>query len=229
MRLNRYLAAAGLGSRRSCEELILERRVSINGTVIDNLATIVGPEDEVRVGRRIIRVQPKTHILLNKPAGYLCTRSDEKNRKTIFDLAPNDRGRLFHVGRLDKESEGLIILTNDGDFAQQLTHPSHAIEKEYEVFLDKDFDPTKTARLLKGFPIEGGKARMESVFQLGPRKLRVVLRQGLKRQIREMLWIVGYRVTRLVRTRIGPLRDPRLKNGYWRLLKKSEIDALRAG
>ncbi len=229
MRLNRFLASAGLGSRRSCEDLITSGRVSVNGSVVTNLATTIGPQDEVRTGRRIVRSQSRTYILLNKPPGYLCTRSDEKARKTIFDLAPSDRGRLFHVGRLDKESEGLILLTNDGDFAQRLTHPSHAIDKEYEVVLDKDYDPAVTAKLLKGFHIEGGRAKMESVFQLAPNKLKIILRQGLKRQIREMLWHAGYRAKKLTRTRIGPLRDPRLKTGYWRPLDKAEIESLLRG
>ncbi len=227
MRLNRFLASAGLGSRRACDDLIREGRVSINGQAVDNLATFVSPADSVRVGRRVVRPKSHTYVLLNKPAGYVCTRSDELKRKNIFDLLPDDIGRLFHVGRLDKDSEGLIVLTNDGDLSQELTHPSHQVEKEYDVILDKSFDPTLIDKLLKGVFIEGGRAKMESVRMINPTKLTVILRQGLKRQIREMLWVAGeYRVKRLTRTRIGQLTDPKLKTGHWRPLRRPEIEAL---
>lgn len=227
MRINRFLASAGLGSRRACEDLVREGRVYINNVVVTDLATQVSPHDVVRVGRRVVKAHTHVYLLLNKPAGYVCTASDELGRKTIFDLVPNKRGRLFHVGRLDKESQGLILLTNDGDFAERLTHPSHQIDKEYEVVLDKPFDPDHIPKLLRGMTLEIGRARMESVVVLAPAKLRVVLRQGLKRQIREMLWKAGYRVKKLVRTRIGPLTDPRLKPGHWRPLESEEIVALK--
>jgi len=227
MRINRYLAAAGLGSRRACEELVLEGRIRVNNIVITSLATQVGPGDDVRVGKRPVKPKSHAYILLNKPAGYVCTRSDEDNRKTIFDLIPKDVGRLFHVGRLDKESEGLIVLTNDGDYAQELTHPSHEVEKEYEVLIDKPFDITLTAKLQKGVMLEVGRAKMHSVHPLTPTKLKIVLRQGLKRQIRDMLWTVGgYRVKKLTPVRIGGLRDPRLKTGYWRQLRREELDSI---
>lgn len=227
MRINRFLASAGLGSRRACEELVREGRVLINNAVVTDLSTQVEPEDIVRVGRRVVRQQSHVYILLNKPAGYVCTRSDERGRKTIFDLVPAQRGRLFHVGRLDKESQGLILLTNDGDFAEALTHPSHQIDKEYEVIVDKPFDAAIIPKLLRGLTLETGRARMEEVHVLAPEKLSVILRQGLKRQIREMLWRVGYRVEKLVRVRIGSLTDPRLKPGHWRPLDREEIAALR--
>lgn len=229
MRINRFLASAGLGSRRACEELVRDGRVYVNNAVVTDLSTQVDPEaDIVRVGRKIVRAQSHVYLLLNKPKGYLCTRSDEKGRKTIFDLVPPQRGRLFHVGRLDKESEGLIVLTNDGDFAEALTHPSHQIDKEYEVTVDKPFDTTLVPKLLRGVTLESGRARMESVHPISPTKLKVILRQGLKRQIREMLWRVGgFNVEKLVRVRIGPLTDPRLKTGYWRPLDREEIATLR--
>ncbi len=228
MRINRFLASAGLGSRRACEELVSAGRVLVNNAVVTSLATQVGPDDIVRVGRKIVKAQTHVYLLLNKPKGYVCTRSDEKGRKTIFDLVPAERGRLFHVGRLDLESEGLIILTNDGDFAEALTHPSHQIEKEYEVTIDKPFDPAHAARLQRGILLEAGRARMEAVHELNPARIKVILRQGLKRQIREMLWKVGgYDVKKLVRVRIGGLVDPRLKTGYWRPLDRREIEQLK--
>jgi 23S rRNA pseudouridine2605 synthase len=227
MRINRFLASAGLGSRRACEELVRNGQVFINNAVVTSLATQVDSEDIVRVGRKILRQQQHVYILLNKPAGYVSTKSDEMGRKTIFDLIPPQQGRLFHVGRLDKDSAGLILLTNDGEFAEELSHPSHQVDKEYEVVIDKAFDPARIPKLLRGMTLEIGRARMEAVHVIAPTKLKIVLRQGLKRQIREMLWRVGYRVQKLVRTRIGPLTDPRLKNGYWRPLQREEVAMLR--
>ncbi len=229
MRINRFLAAAGLGSRRACEELVRSGRVLVNNAVVTDLATTVEPAtDIVRVGRKVVRPQPHVYILLNKPAGYVCSADDELGRKTVFDLVPASKhGRLFHVGRLDKESAGLIVLTNDGDFADRLTHPSHQIDKEYEVLIDKPFEAERIPKLLRGMTLEIGRARMEAVHIIAPKKLKVTLRQGLKRQIREMLFFLGYRVEKLVRVRIGPLTDPRLKTGYWRPLDRTEVAALR--
>lgn len=226
MRLNRFLAAAGFGSRRACEQLIRDGKVSINGHFIRDLATQVGPDDDVRVGGKPARARQLVYLLLHKPKGFVSTRSDERGRRTVFNLVPPHFGSLFHVGRLDKESEGLILLTNDGDLAQRLTHPSHEIEKEYEVTLDRDFDAAHTAKFLRGMMIEGGRARMEEVHPFGPRSLKVVLRQGLKRQIRLMFYRLGYEVKRLVRTRIGPLRLAPLKPAEWRFLTAREVALL---
>lgn len=226
MRLNRFLAAAGFGSRRACEALILDGKVSINGHFIRELATSVLPDDDVRVSGRQARAALPVYILLNKPRGYLCTRSDEKGRKTIFDLIPAHYGRLFHVGRLDKESEGLILLTNDGDLSQKLTHPGHEIEKEYEVLLDKPFDAALSAKMLRGFMIEEGRAKMERLHIIAPQHIKVVLRQGLKRQIRHMFYKFGYEVKRLMRTRIGGVEYGGIKAGQWRPLKPKEIAKL---
>jgi 23S rRNA pseudouridine2605 synthase len=229
MRLNRFLAASGLGSRRSCEELILGGSVTINGRICQNLATNVGDQDFVKVGSRRILPEKPLYILLHKPRGYLCTAADTHDRRTIFELLPGNWPRLFHVGRLDRDSEGLLILTNDGDLALRLTHPRYKIDKEYEVLLDRPFDAAKDApKLLRGVSTEHGRARADSVRQLSPMLLRIVLRQGLKRQIRLMLYKVGYEVERLIRIRIGPLRLPELRAGEWRLLTAAEVKMLRA-
>ena len=129
MRLNRYLASAGLGSRRSVEALIQEGQVKINGQVVDDLATTVGPGDVVKVRNAVVSPQETVHAVLYKPRGFLCTASDERQRRTIFDLLPTDWPRVYHVGRLDMESEGLLIVTNDGDLAMALTHPSFKLER----------------------------------------------------------------------------------------------------
>lgn len=226
MRLNRYLASAGLGSRRSCEELISAGSVSINGKTIRNLATQVADGDDVRVHGRAVRPFAKTTVLFHKPRHFVTTRSDERGRRTIYDILPAEFSRLFHIGRLDRESEGLLLLTNDGVLARRLTHPSQGIEKEYEVELDKPFDPAHAAKLLRGFQIVGGRARIESLRQTGANRVRVVLKQGLKRQIRLMLYDRGYEVERLCRVRIGRLTDHRLPPGAWRHLTKKELDQL---
>jgi len=229
MRINRFLAASGLGSRRSCEELIRDGHVTINGHLCLNLATDVTEKDFVKVGSRRILPEKHLYILLHKPRGYLCTVSDTHERRTIFDLLPGQWPRLFHVGRLDRDSEGLMILTNDGDLALRLTHPRYKMEKEYEVLLNRPFDAAADApRLLRGVSIEGGRAKAESVKQLSPVLLRIVLRQGIKRQIRLMLYKVGYEVERLIRVRVGPLRLTELRAGEWRALTGAEVEALSA-
>jgi 23S rRNA pseudouridine2605 synthase len=228
MRLNRFLAAAGLGSRRSCEELVESGLVFINGRRVEHLATVVEPGDDVRVRGKVVGPAKPRHILLKKPRGFLSTRSDEKGRRTIYDLLPPSHASLFHIGRLDKESEGLLLLTNDGALSQNLTHPSRGVEKEYEVTLDKEFAPAHADRLLRGITIEGGRGRFERVRILAPKKLAVVLKQGIKRQIRLMLHRLGYEVDRLNRIRIGPLTDRRLQPGAWRELSAAEVAALSA-
>lgn len=227
MRLNRFLAAAGLGSRRSCEELILKGSVSVNGTYRRDLATRILPGDDVRVHGRSIHAMATRTLLLNKPAGYTTTRSDRHAERTIFDLLPSDCGHLFHVGRLDRESEGLLLLTNDGAMAQELMHPSKGIEKEYEVIVDRPFGSKDAAALLKGTWIEGSVARVESVRTLGPTKICIILHQGLKRQIRVMLGQLGFNVERLIRIRLGPLTLRGVKSGSYRELRPDDLEALR--
>ena len=229
MRLNRYLAAAGLGSRRNVENLIREGKVRINGVLIDDLATTVQDRDVVKVGNRVVRPQSNVYAVLNKPRGYVVTADDERDRKTIYDLLPSHWPRVFHVGRLDKESEGLLILTNDGDLSLALTHPRYKIDKEYEVVIDKPFDPAHREKLLHGFQIPGGRAKMESVNETRRQTLRVVLRQGIKRQIRLMLYELGYEVESLCRVRIGAVHLGRLRSGEWRMLDGREILSLRKG
>ena len=227
MRLNKFLAAAGLGSRRSVEELIKSGVVRINGHVITNLATQVEPTDSVKVGSKLLRSERVIHAVLNKPRGYLCTANDPEERKTIFSLLPRDWPRVHYVGRLDKDSEGLLIITNDGELTNLLTHPRHEVEKEYEVCLDKPFDITHREKLLRGFRIEHGFAKCEAIGSVRREKLRVTLRQGLKRQIRLMFYTMGYEVERLVRVRIGPILTGDVSPGNWRLLTKKEVAELR--
>ena len=249
MRLNKFLASAGFGSRRGCEELILNGRVTVNDRRCVALATEVSPTaDRVTVDGRPVHAEALTYLALHKPAGFVTSANDENGRRTVFDLLPPDGPRLFHIGRLDRESEGLLLFTNDGDLAQRLTHPRHEVEKEYEVTLDRVFDPKDSARLIKGvfIPVdEGGppapvaersteavrhvRARAASVRPGGLRTVRVTLHQGFKRQLRLMFYEVGYEVVQLVRVRFGAVELGRLKPGRWRELDVREVASLRTG
>ena len=222
----RFLAAAGLGSRRHCDELIADGRVTVNGQVCINFGTQIGEDDHVKIDHRTVRPKQDLTILLHKPAGFVSTRRDPDATDTIYDLLPEKFSRLFNVGRLDAQTEGLLLLTSDGDLAQRLTHPRYKVEKEYEVTLDKLWDPQLGEKLRRGIFLDGKRARLISVQQFGPTRLRVVLQQGLNRQIRRMFYAVGYEVKRLVRTRIGSLRLGDLARGKWRSLTKSELRGL---
>lgn len=227
MRLNRFLAAAGVGSRRRCDELIEAGRVTINGKPCTHFSIRPGERDHVKVDGKLVDVDLPFTIILHKPAGFVSTKSDPHARDTIFDLLPRKFPRLFSVGRLDAQSEGLLILTNDGELAQRLTHPRYKIDKEYEVTLDRQWDPALAAKLLRGIFLEGKHAQIARVHSVTPTRLRVVLRQGINRQIRRMFEQVGYEVKRLVRIRIGSLRLGDLPRGHWRALTKREIDSLK--
>jgi 23S rRNA pseudouridine2605 synthase len=228
LRLNRYLALCGLGSRRACEEIILGGGVRINGRAVHELATLVKLGDTVVARGRVVRPASSRYILLHKPSGSLSSRQSQGGKATVYDLLPRDAASLPHVGRLDAESEGLLLFTNDGALAQAITHPSRHVEKEYEVILDRPFDPAKTAKLLKGIYLEEGRAKAAHVRIEGPNKLRVVLTQGINRQIRRMFAALDHKVKRLTRTRLGPLRLARLPRGSWRELTVREVEALRS-
>jgi 23S rRNA pseudouridine2605 synthase len=229
VRLNRFLAAAGLGSRRHCDELISAGRVTINGRVCTDFSAQPTESDHVKVDGKMVRSQRRLDIILHKPAGFVSTRSDPNARDTIFDLLPPHLPRLFNIGRLDAQTEGLLVLTNDGDLAQRLTHPRYKIEKEYEVVLDRPWNPALAPKLISGIMLDGQRARIEKVHTIKPPRVRVVLRQGINRQIRRMFYELGYEVKKLVRTRIGRLRLGDLPLGHWRPLSKSELKSLQTG
>ena len=228
MRLNRFLAATGVGSRRHCDELIAAGHVTINGRICTNFGAQPSARDHVKVDGKLVHVEPLLTILLHKPAGFVSTRKDVHARNTIFDLLPKKFSRLFNIGRLDAQSEGLILLTNDGDLAQRLTHPRYKIEKEYEVTLDRQWDPTLAPKLLDGIFIDGQRAKIARLHSITSTRLRVILRQGINRQIRNMFHGIGYEVKRLVRVRIGNLRLGNLPRGHWRPLIKREIESVEA-
>jgi 23S rRNA pseudouridine2605 synthase len=226
LRLNRFLAAAGLGSRRHCDELIATGRVIINGKVCTNFSAQPAARDHVKVDGRLVRAAPALTVMLHKPAGFVSTRKDEHARDTVFDLLPQKFSRLFNIGRLDAQTEGLLLLTNDGDLAQALTHPRYETDKEYEVTLDRPWDPALAPKLLRGIFLDGQRAKIARLHSVSPTRLRVVLLQGINRQIRRMFEASGYRVKRLLRLRIGSLRLGDLPRGHWRALTKRELASL---
>jgi 23S rRNA pseudouridine2605 synthase len=223
VRLNQFLARAGFGSRRACEALILEGAVTINGHRLRELAVRVAPEDNVLVHGKPVKLPLAITAILHKPPGFLCTSPDSTTERTIYDLLPKNWPRVVYVGRLDKDSEGLLVVTNDGNLSQRLTHPSRHLRKTYVVTLDREFDFALAPKMKKGFPIEEGFARMEEIFRLGTRTVKVVLTQGLKRQIREMFRKFGYEVKRLVRVQIGGLSLVNLPVGSHRVLTQAEV------
>ena len=227
MRLNRFLAAAGIGSRRHCDELIAAGRVAINGKTCTDFSMQPGGRDHVKVDGKLIHLAPPLTIMLHKPAGFVSTRRDPQVRDTVFDLLPAKFSRLFNIGRLDAQTEGLLLLTNDGSLAQRLTHPRYKIEKEYEVTLDRSWDPALASKLLRGNFLDGERARIVRLHSTSPVHLRVVLRQGINRQIRRMFEAVGYHVKVLVRIRIGPVRLGDLPRGHWRALTQRELKSWR--
>lgn len=228
MRLNRFLALAGIASRRGAEDFIRTGRVTVNGKVASDLATRVTPADNVKVDGRTVRQQGFVYVLLNKPKGYLTTRSDDRKRRTIYDLLPLGLPKLAHVGRLDLDSEGLLLLTNDGELALHLTHPRYKLRKEYLVTLDREFDMADLPKVRQGVYLAEGRARFDELHKIGSDQVRVVLTQGIKRQVRRVLASLSYRVRRLQRIRIGPLMGRGLRPGEFRELRPDELAALRA-
>lgn len=226
IRLNRFLASCGVASRRSSERLIEERRVSVNGEVATTPALRITQEDQVRLDGKLLQVKEQQVVLFYKPRGLVCSSSDELGRQTIYTVLPPKLHHLKHVGRLDKDSEGLLILSNDGELAQRLTHPEHKMEKEYIVTLGSSFDNDILDALVSGVRTPEGKLYAKSVMRLSSRRVSMVLETGIKRQIRLMFQSLGLRVMKLVRVRIASLFDQSLKAGKWRYLRSEELPFL---
>lgn len=226
IRLNKFLALCAVGSRRKCDELIQAGRVDVNGSPCLNMGTRVSSSDHVRVDGK--RVAPKEAIViaLHKPRGCVCTRQDEHGRDTIYSLLPPKLRSLHHVGRLDRDSEGLLILTNDGDLSQRLMHPSKSVEKEYLVTADQAFQIEHLDQFLAGIYSPEGKLKAKSVERLSPRRVSIILDHGAKRQIRVMFEALGYKVAKLLRVRIGGLWLGDLEPGRWARLNHAEIAML---
>lgn len=234
-RLQKILSQAGIASRRASEQLMLEGRVTVNGTTIRELGTKADPaHDDIRVdGRRVKTVERHRYLLLNKPRGYMSTRSDEHRRKTVIDLLRGVHEYVYPVGRLDFDSEGLLLLTNDGDLAARLTHPRHGVGRVYEARVLGVPDDHDLERLSRGVTIEGRRTGPAHV-KLQPHgrdgkeaTLVLTIHEGRNRQVRKMCDAIGHPVAHLRRVAIGPIRDTKLKPGQWRDLTIKEVERLR--
>ena len=224
-RLNRYLASTGVGSRRAVEELIRAGRVTVNGAVA-GLATQVEPGDEVRLDGRRLQLQAPRVLLLHKPTGVITTARDPQGRPTVLDLVGGDE-RLFPVGRLDRDTSGLLVITNDGDLAQRLAHPRHGVPKTYAALVRGDPDAAALGRLRTGVQLQDGPTAPAAVRRTGPGRLEITIHEGRNRQVRRMCAAVGHPVLELHRIRYGPLELGDLAPGSWRELTGGELERLR--
>jgi 23S rRNA pseudouridine2605 synthase len=235
LRLQKVLSQAGVASRRAAETLIADGRVTVNGKTILTMGVKADPQkDDIRVdGRRIKAAANARYILLYKPTGFVTTRSDPQRRPTVMDLLAGVREYVYPVGRLDYDSEGLLLLTNDGDLAARLTHPRHGVERTYEARVAGMPDREALDRLRSGIPLDGHRTLPADVVLLNDGRrdrdgvLRLTIREGRNRQVRRMCEAVGHPVQQLKRTKFGSLGDRKLKPGQWRELTTAEVQSLK--
>ena len=231
-RLQKVLAAAGVASRRECEQLILDGRVEVDRKLVTELGTRVDPhKQEIRIDGEVLHQARPVYFAVNKPEGVVCTASDPAGRPRVIDMLPPDAPRVYCVGRLDMSSEGLILVTNDGELANGLTHPSHGVEKIYHVQVAGQLDEEGLQRLRKGMHLAEGFARVKHVRIKSRKKtstlLEMILDEGRNREIRRLLARIGHRVQRLTRIAVGPVRLGEMPSGAVRLLTPKELTALR--
>jgi 23S rRNA pseudouridine2605 synthase len=225
-RLQKVLSRAGFGSRRACEELIAAGRVTVNGRTAHLGRRVEAEVDAVAVDGIPVSVRAGlVYYLLNKPRGVVTTARDPQGRRTVVELVPLEP-RVFPVGRLDADSEGLLLVTNDGELTHRLTHPSFGVEKQYLAEVEGTPSPAAVRRLREGVDLEDGRTAPAKVAAVSPSALRITIHEGRNRQVRRMCAAVGHPVTRLVRTRIGPLAERSLRPGEWRPLTLAEVRAL---
>ncbi len=230
-RINKFLAHAGIGSRRHCEDLVREGRVSIDGETVTELGTQVEPGQTVSVDGAPLRSEKQVYWVVNKPQGYLCTNSDPDGRPLAIDLVPKIEQRVYTVGRLDEASEGLLLLTNDGDLAHRLMHPRYGVEKTYLVQVAGSPSRRDLQKLLDGVWLSDGRVRATKARKIKKQGksswLRIVLKEGKNREIRRMLAKLEHKVMRLRRVAVGPVQLGRLPKGKARKLSFEELEALR--
>lgn len=231
-RLNKYLAESGLGSRRKVEELITNGKISVNGEVTTDLSTQINPHKDkvLAFGKPVTVESKKVYLLLNKPRSYVVTKQDEFDRKTIYKLLPDFASTCVSAGRLDMDTEGLLLLTNDGDLVQALTHPTKNVEKVYRVEVDFPLSKRQLEDLRHGVVIDGYKTKSAGVFvksnKSGDVVLKMIISEGKKRQIRLMLEAIDRKVINLKRIQIGEIELGKLPVGMWRLCSNSEVNYL---
>ncbi|MFP3949204.1 MAG: pseudouridine synthase [Longimicrobiales bacterium] len=232
MRIQKFLSRAGVASRRVAEEWMQGGRVRVNGQVVTELGTRIDPDDDiVEVDGKVVTRPPPRWILLHKPRGYLTTRKDPRGRPTIYDLLPDQFRALRYVGRLDQDTEGLLLLTNEGDTLHRLLHPRYEVEREYRVTVEGHVEEETLERLESGVTLEDGEARAVRARVLEEAGhgsvLELVLREGRKREVRRMCEVVGHAVTHLQRVRFGPVALGDVPPGEWRDLTPKEIEAVK--
>jgi 23S rRNA pseudouridine2605 synthase len=231
VRLNKFMADAGVGSRRHCDQLILRGRVTVNGIKVNELGVKVDPTHKVVVDGKTLHAQKLVYWVVNKPKGYLCTNHDPGGRPTVLQLIPHVEERVYTVGRLDDDSEGLLLLTNDGDLALKLTHPSFGITKSYIVLVAGTTTEEELQRMMTGVRLSEGMAKAQYVERIAKQGnatlLRIVLSEGKNREIRRMLAKLGHKVMELRRVSIGPIQIDRLKRGKCRKLSTIELAGLK--
>ncbi len=228
MRINKYIAKSGVCSRRKAEKLVKQGRIKVNNELVTNLATRISKDDVVTFDSKVIKPETKkVYIMLNKPEGYVSTVKDQFNRKTVMDLLPDDIPRIYPIGRLDYDSEGLILLTNDGNLTQKISHPRHELAKEYQVFLDGVLNKDKIYILENGVEIDEGMTSPAKITNLKRHKnttiCNIIIHEGMNRQVRKMFYSVGLKVLRLKRVRIGHLTLGDLKLGEWKYFSPEEV------
>jgi 23S rRNA pseudouridine2605 synthase len=231
VRLQKFLADAGVASRRAGEKIILAGSVTINGAPVRELGVKVDPlHDHVAVDGKAVRARKKLYVALHKPRGCVCSRKDEFNRRTIYELLPLEWDNLYSVGRLDYDTEGLIFLTNDGEFALRLTHPRYAVHKKYVVTVEGRLEPETLYKFTRGIYHEGEKLKAERAHLLSASKGRSLaeleMTEGKNREIRRLFESEGMTVKRLQRMQIGKIKLAELKPGKWRTLTEPEIKSL---
>jgi len=233
IRLQKYLAECGVASRRTCEKLITDGYVTIDGLTVTELGTKVDPATQkVTCNGRPVVLDQKVWVMLNKPVGVICTSDDPEGRERVLDLVTGVPGRIYTVGRLDVMSEGLLLITNDGELAHRLMHPRHHVEKKYQVWLDRELAPDEINRMLAGLNCRGEKLRALRVEPLRRTPANqpgytLTLGEGRNRHIRRMMEVLECKMVRLIRVSIGPLRLENLRTGEHRELNPTEIAALR--
>ncbi len=226
IRLNKYISECGVASRRKADELISEGRVSVNGKIVTKLGTKIDPEkDKVKIDGELVRWEKKVYYLLNKPKGVITSTKDEKNRTTVTELIKTNL-KIFPVGRLDYNTTGVLLLTNDGEFANFLTHPRNKIEREYLVTLDKQLSKEDREKLLRGIIVNGKKGKFVSVNytnKQSPKRVKVITVEGRNHFVKNMFAALGYTVKNLERSRFGKFKITGLKRGEYKKLDPKEI------
>ena len=240
VRLQKYMAECGVGSRRTCEQIIMDGRVSVDGNIVTEMGVQIDPTHQrIEVDGKVISTNQLVYIAVNKPDGIICTSKDPMGRPTVLDIVYKTKTRyklpkgvrLYTIGRLDLDSEGLILVTNDGSFANLMTHPRHLVDKEYLVWADGQLTGRYRQQMVTGMECDGQKMRMEDIYLKQRLKkggcYHVTLREGKKRQIRRMFKAAGLHITKLRRIRIGSLALKGIPLGSWRMLTDNEITKLK--